>query len=183
MQADAVKRAHEVIAGGAQNSAALPSEIEFIVDRAEGSKIYDLDGREYIDYVLGSGPMLLGHGHPRVVAAVQKQAARGSTYFTLNREALALAELLVDAIPCAEQVKFVGSGTEATFAALRLARIYTGREKILKFEGAYHGNHDYSLVSVTPKDPPPYPVAAPETAGVPAAVQETVLVAPVNDLE
>ncbi|MGD9890803.1 MAG: aspartate aminotransferase family protein [Dehalococcoidia bacterium] len=182
MQTEAVRRAHALVAGGTLNTA-LPDEIEFIVDRAAGSKIYDLDGREYIDYVLGSGPMLLGHGHPRVVAAVQAQAARGSTYFTLNREALALAEMIVDAVPCAEQVKFVGSGTEATFAALRLARAATGREKIVKFEGAYHGNHDYSLVSVTPSDPPSFPAAAAETAGVPAAVRETVLVAPFNDIE
>jgi len=183
MQADAIRRAHEVVAGGATSIGALPAEIEFIVDRASGSKVYDLDGREYIDYVLGSGPMLLGHGHPRVVEAVQRQAARGSTYFTLNREALALAEMIVDAVPCAEQVKFVGSGTEATFAALRIARATTGREKILKFEGAYHGNHDYSLVSVTPNDPPPYPGPTPDSAGVPAAVRETVVVAPFNDVE
>jgi glutamate-1-semialdehyde 2,1-aminomutase len=182
-QADAVRRAHEVVAGGAINTAALPDAIDFVVDHAAGSRIYDLDGREYIDYVLGSGPMLLGHGHPRVVAAVQEQAARGSTYFTINREALALAEMLVDAVPCAEQVKFVGSGTEATFAALRLARVYTGREKVLKFEGGYHGNHDYSLVSVTPANPPPYPEPAQDTAGVPAAVRDTVLVAPFNDSE
>ena len=182
-QSDAIRRAHEVVAGGAISTGALPEEIDFIVDRAAGSKVYDLDGREYIDYVLGSGPMLLGHGHPRVVKAVQEQAARGSTYFTLNREALALAELLVDAVPCAEQVKFVGSGSEATFAALRLARAYTGREKILKFEGGYHGNHDYSLVSVTPASPPPYPEPAQDTAGVPAAVRDTVLVAPFNDSE
>jgi glutamate-1-semialdehyde 2,1-aminomutase len=182
MQTEAVRRAHELVAGGTLNTT-LPDEIEFIVDRASGSKIYDLDGREYIDYVLGSGPMLLGHGHPRVVAAVQAQAARGSTYFTLNREALALAEMIVDAVPCAEQVKFVGSGTEATFAALRLARAATGREKIVKFEGAYHGNHDYSLVSVTPADPPSFPAATAETAGVPAVVRETVLVAPFNDIE
>ena len=183
MQTDALHRAHDVIAGGTLSTEALPDEIGFIVDHAAGSKIYDLDGREYIDYVLGSGPMLLGHGHPKVVAAVQQQAARGSTYFTLNREALALAELIVDAVPCAEQVKFVGSGSEATFTALRLARIATGREKILKFEGAFHGNHDYSLNSVTPSHPPPYPEAAPDSAGVPAAIRETVLIAPFNDTE
>src|SRR5438552_18760033 len=114
MQSDALRRAHEVIAGGAISVEALPGEIEFIVDRAAGARIYDLDGREYIDYVLGSGPMRLGHGHPAVVAAVQAQAARGTTYFSLNREALALAEVVVDAVPCAEQVEFVGSGTEAT---------------------------------------------------------------------
>ena len=183
MQADALRRAHDVIAGGTLSVEALPEEIGFIVDHAAGAKLYDLDGRAYIDYVLGSGPMVLGHGHPRVVAAVQEQAARGSTYFTLNREALALAELIVEAVPCAEQVKFVGSGTEATFAALRLARTYTGREKVLKFEGAYHGNHDYSMMSVTPADPPPYPQPAPDSAGIPAPLQETVLIAPFNDLE
>lgn len=182
-QRHALRRARQIVAGGTLGVEALPDEIGFIVDRASGSKLYDLEGRAYIDYVLGSGPMLLGHGHPAVVAAVQTQAARGSTYFSLNREALALAELIVDAVPCAEQVKFVGSGTEATFAALRLARAATGKQKILKFEGAYHGNHDYSLVSVTPTEPLSFPQASSDAAGIPDAVRDTVLIAPFNDIE
>ena len=129
--------AEAIFPGRSTGSYAVPEWMKgMIVARAEGSRLYTADGASYLDYILGSGPMVLGHAHPRVVAAVQAQAARGSTYFTLNREALALAEMIVEAVPCAEQVKFVGSGTEATFAALRLARAATGREKIVKDEGA-----------------------------------------------
>jgi len=182
-QADYLRLAHTLLPGGAVSTEALPEEAAFVVERAKGSRLWDVDGREYIDYVIGSGPMLLGHAHPEVVAAVQEQVARGTTFFTLNRQVLELAELLVSAIPCAEQVRFVGSGTEATFHALRIARAATGRDKILKFEGGYHGNHDYSMIGGTPAEPPPYPAALPDSAGIPQAVQETVLVAPFNDAE
>jgi glutamate-1-semialdehyde 2,1-aminomutase len=182
-QADYLRLARELLPGGAISTAALPDDTAFVVDRAQGSHLWDLDGREYIDYVIGSGPMLLGHGHPEVVAAVQAQVARGTTYFTLNRPMLELAELMVSAIPCAEQVRFVGSGTEATFHALRIARAATGRDRILKFEGGYHGNHDYGMMGGTPADPPSFPSALPDSAGIPKAVQETVLIAPFNDAE
>jgi glutamate-1-semialdehyde 2,1-aminomutase len=182
-QADYLRLAHALLPGGAVSTAAPPDDAAFVVERAQGSHLWDVDGRSYVDYVIGSGPMLLGHAHPEVVAAVQAQVARGTTFFTLNRQVLELAELLVDAIPCAEQVRFVGSGTEATFHALRVARAATGREKILKFEGGYHGNHDYSMIGGTPTDPPPFPAAQPDSAGIPRAVQDTVLVAPFNDAE
>ncbi|MGI8554603.1 MAG: aspartate aminotransferase family protein [Dehalococcoidia bacterium] len=182
-ETDLLRRARAAIAGGSLSTGALPEEIGFVVASAKGAHLFSTAGREYIDYVIGSGPMLLGHGHPEVVAAVQEQAARGSTFFMINPQAIELAERLVAAIPCAEQVKFVGTGSEATFGALRLARAYTGREKIMKLEGGYHGNHDYGLMSVTPADPPPYPAPAPEAAGIPAAVRDTVLIAPFNDLE
>jgi glutamate-1-semialdehyde 2,1-aminomutase len=182
-EAELLHEAAEVVAGGALSTEAMPEGVGFVVDHARGAYLYSTAGREYIDYVIGSGPLLLGHCHPEVVAAVQEQAARGSTYFVLNPQAIELAERLIAAIPCAEQVKFVGSGSEATFGALRLARAYTGRDKIMKLEGGYHGNHDYGLMSVTPSDPPPYPAPAPEAAGIPAAVRETVLIAPFNDIE
>lgn len=182
-QGELLRRAHDVLAGGAISVEALPDDTAFVVERGQGARLYAVDGREYIDYVLGSGPMLLGHCHPEVVAAVQAQVARGSTYFTLNRQAIELAERLVEAIPCAEQVRFVGSGSEATMGALRIARAATGRDAILKFEGGYHGNHDYSLMSNTPAAPPPYPQAAPDSAGIPTAVRDTVLIAPFNDAE
>jgi glutamate-1-semialdehyde 2,1-aminomutase len=182
-QAEYLHLARALLPGGSVTIAALPDDTAFVVDRAQGSHLWDVDGHEYIDYVIGSGPMLLGHGRPEVVAAVQAQIARGTTYFTLNREAIELAELLVSAIPCAEQVRFVGSGTEATFHALRIARAATGREQILKFEGGYHGNHDYGMMGSTPAEPPPFPAALPDSAGIPRAVQETVLVAPFNDAE
>lgn len=182
-QADYLRLAHDLLPGAAVSTAALPDDTAFVVDRAQGSHLWDVDGREYIDYVIGSGPMLLGHAHPEVVDAVQAQVARGTTFFTLNRQVLELAELMVSAIPCAEQVRFVGSGTEATFHALRIARAATGRDKILKFEGGYHGNHDYSMFGGTPSEPPPYPAALPDSAGIPKALQNTVLIAPFNDAE
>ncbi len=182
-QAELLQRAREVIPGAAISTEALPDDTAFVIERAQGSRLYDVAGRSYIDYVMGSGPMVLGHGHPEVVAAVQEQAARGATYFAINRQAIELAELMVSAIPCAEQVRFTGSGGEATFGALRLARAYTGRQKILKFEGGYHGAHDYALMSSTPAVPPPFPQAIPDSAGIPDAIAETVLVAPFNDSE
>ncbi len=182
-EADYLRRAHELLPGGAISTEAMPDDTGFVVEWAQGSKLYSVDGREYIDYVMGSGPMLLGHGHPEVVAAAQHQVGRGTTYFTVNRQVIELAEMMVDAIPCAEQVRFTGSGTEATFGALRIARAYTGRDKILKFEGGYHGNHDYAMMSSTPSDPPPYPTAVADAAGIPEAVRDTVLIAPFNDAE
>lgn len=178
-----LRRAQTVFAGGTVSVPAPPDDTAFVVERGQGARLYATDGREYIDYVMGSGPMLIGHAHPEVVAAVQAQVALGTTFFAVNRPAIELAELLVSAIPCAEQVRLTTSGTEATFGALRIARAYTGREKVLKFEGGYHGHHDYSMMSGTPSDPPPFPEAEPDAAGIPAAVRDTVLVAPFNDGE
>jgi glutamate-1-semialdehyde 2,1-aminomutase len=182
-ESDLLRLAHDLIPGGVVSTEAAGDGAEFVIERAHGSHLFSTGGREYIDYVMGSGPMLLGHGHPEVVAAVHEQVNRGTTYFAVNRQVIELAEMLVEAIPCAEQVRFVGSGTEATFGALRIARAFTGRDKILKFEGGYHGNHDYGLMSGTPADPPPYPAALPDSAGIPAALRDTVLIAPFNDGE
>ena len=137
-----------------------------------------------MDYTGGAGANILGHCHPAVVEAVQRQAARGLHYFgTLNDTAVALAERLVDIIPCAEKIIFTTTGSEATFYAMRMARAHTGKNKILKFEGAYHGNHDYSAVSVFPKAAANYPQGSVDTGGVPDVLPATVLVAPYNDLE
>ena len=106
-----------------------------IRDRGEGSRIFDLNGKEYIDYVLGSGPLILGHAHPAIVAAVSEQAARGSTFYGLNEPAIRLAQRIVEAAPCGGMLRYASSGTEGTFTALRLARAFTGKEKVLKFEG------------------------------------------------
>jgi glutamate-1-semialdehyde 2,1-aminomutase len=131
---------------------------------------------------MGSGPMILGHAHPEVVAAVREQIGRGSTFYGLNDLAIGLAEAIVGASPCAEALKFCSSGAEATFYALRLARAATGRPKILKFEGGYHGHHDYAMMSVTPARPVPFPTPVPDSAGIPESVEREVLVAPFNDL-
>jgi glutamate-1-semialdehyde 2,1-aminomutase len=113
-------------------------EAAFVVKHGKGSKIYDVSGREYIDYVLASGPLILGHAHPAVVAAVRAQIEGGSTYFMVNEPIIQLAEEICQAVPCAEQVRFTSTGSEATFFALRVARTYRQRDKILKFEGGYH---------------------------------------------
>jgi hypothetical protein len=129
---------------------ALPPELRMVMVRGRGSRVYDAAGREYLDYVLGSGPLPLGHAPPQVVEAVQRQAALGSTYFALNEPAILLAEQIVQAVPCGEAVRFQTTGSEATFAALRLARAATGRDRVLKFEGGWHGGHDFGQLSGAP---------------------------------
>jgi glutamate-1-semialdehyde 2,1-aminomutase len=176
-------RANRVLPGASFGLYFMPEEVEFVVARGKGARVYDLDGREYIDYLLGGGPMIVGHAHPAVLSAVMSQIEKGSTYYALNEPAILLAEKIVSAGPCAEVVKFCGSGAEATFYALRLARAATRREKILKFEGGYHGHHDYSMMSTTPAELRPFPTATPDSAGIPRSVQDEVLVAPFNDLD
>jgi glutamate-1-semialdehyde 2,1-aminomutase len=168
--------------GGALGGYYAPADLQFVVKEARGAHLYDISGREYIDYLLGSGPMVLGHAHPAVIQAVETQLARGTTYFQLSEPALALAEELCRAVPCAEQVRYTSSGSEATFFALRLARAFRKRDKILKFEGGFHGTHDYSLMSVGPRVPKAFPAPTPDSGGIPHAIEENVLVAPFNDL-
>ncbi|MBI4608746.1 MAG: aminotransferase class III-fold pyridoxal phosphate-dependent enzyme [Candidatus Rokubacteria bacterium] len=177
-----LETAARYLPGGVLGTYRFPKELAFVVKRAQGSKLYDVSGREYVDYLLGSGPMILGHAHPAVVAAVAEQLSKGTTYFLLNTPVIALAEELCRAIPCAEQVRFTSTGSEATFFALRLARAHRKRDKILKFEGGYHGNHDYSLMSATPKAPKAFPAAMPDSAGIPHVLEGEVLIAPYNDL-
>ena len=181
-QDDLLARA-ETVLGGAAGSFKLPARQAIVVARAEGSHIWDTDGREFIDYLLGSGPLLIGHAHPEVVAAVQRQASLGSTYYTLNVPLIELAERMVAAIPCAEQVKFVSSGSEATFHALRIARAYTGRSRVLKFEGGFHGVNDYALMSALASRQTAYPTPIPDSAGIPHEVEADVLVSRWNDVE
>ncbi len=168
--------------GGALGGYYAPGDLQFVVKEARGAHLRDFSGREYIDYLLGSGPMVLGHAHPAVIQAVEAQLGRGSTYFQLSEPALALAEEICRAVPCAEQVRYTSSGSEATFFALRLARAFRKRDKILKFEGGFHGTHDYSLMSVGPRVPKAFPAPTPDSGGIPHAIEENVLVAPFNDL-
>ncbi len=156
---------------------------EVILARGSGSRVWDCDGREYVDYILGSGPMILGHSHPDVVRAVREQLESGTTFFALTDKAIRLAEEIVQAVPSVDKVRFTSSGTEATLYALRIARAATGREKILKFEGGYHGMHDYSLMSLQPPRRSDYPQPIPDSRGIPEGVAGSVLVAPFNDLE
>lgn len=181
--AEMMKRAYQILPGASLGTYYLPERHEFVVKRGQASRVFDLEGRGYIDYVLGSGPMVVGHAHPEVVAAVTEQIQNGSTFYAVNDRAIELGERIVAAAPCAEAIKFCSTGSEATFYALRLARAATGRDTILKFEGGYHGHHDYALMSVTPTRLEPFPKPVADSAGIPAAVEKHVLIAPFNDLE
>ena len=178
-QAEWISRAQQVLpAGGFGNF-----EPGIIVARGEGSRIWDEDGREYVDYLIGSGPMLLGHGHPEVMEAVLEQLPKGMTFFANNAKGIELAEAICDAVPCCEQVRFLASGGEADMYAIRLARACTGRDKILKFEGGYHGMSAEAQMSLAPAKQVNFPQAVPDSAGIPQSVADQMIIAPFNDLE
>ena len=170
--------AHRVLPGGGFGNMAG----ETVIREGRGGRVWDVSGKEYVDFLLGSGPMLAGHAHPEVNAAVVEQVARGSTFFASNEPGILLAAAIVDAVPCAEQVRFCSTGTEADAYAMRLARAFRRRSKILKFEGGYHGMSDWGLLSLWPKQPGNSARAEADSAGIPASVQEETLVAPFNDL-
>ena len=153
------------------------------IDHARGSHIWDVDGNEYVDYRLGYGPVILGHAFPQVHAAVHKAALRGQVYALDNELEIVLAEMMCKMVPCAEMVRFANSGTEATMTALRIARGYTKKEKIVKFEGHYHGNHDYVLFSTdTPfQKLQAVPEPIPASLGIPGVLNDLVYVERWND--
>ena len=155
----------------------------FIVSRGRGSRVWDVDGREYVDYLISSGPMILGHAHEEVMEAVQCQVGLGSTYFANNCPGIELAEEVRNAVACAEMVRFLASGTEADMYAVRLARAHTGRERIVKFEGGFHGMFPEAQISLAPTRTANFPQGIADSAGLTEGVRENVLVAPFNDLE
>jgi glutamate-1-semialdehyde 2,1-aminomutase len=178
-----LEMARQYLPAGVRNATAAPDRA-MVVKCGHGSRIEDCSGNEYIDYLLGSGPMLLGHAHPAVVAAVREYLDRGSTYLMVNEPTILLAEEIVKAVPCAEKLCFNNTGAESTFYALRLARAHRKRDKILKFEGAYHGMHDYALMSAQwTREPREYPTPEPNSGGIPGCIEQEVLIAPFNDIE
>ncbi len=181
-ETDLLNRAKHALPGGTLGNVRMDEQYAFIVESGNGSRIRDISGNQYLDYLLGSGPMILGHAHPKVIDAASNAMAKGTTFFAQNEYAIELAERIIHAMPCAEQVRFISSGTEATYNALKIARAFRKRDKILKFEGGYHGMHDYSQMSLSPAEPPPFPQPQPSSAGIPQAIRETVLIAPFNNL-
>ena len=178
-----LEKAGRYLPGGGSGNTNFPESMNFLARDGKGSHIWDVSGNEYVDWLMGSGPMVLGHAHPAVVEAVIEAVGQGSTFFTTNEKAVLLAEELVSAVPCAEKVRFTTSGTDACFQCMRAARAYRKREKILKFEGGFHGTSDYALMSVTPSTAEEFPQAVPNSGGIPKAIQELMLIAPFNDLE
>jgi glutamate-1-semialdehyde 2,1-aminomutase len=156
---------------------------DVVIREGRGGRVWDENGKEYVDFLLGSGPMLVGHAHPEVTAAAQARIAQGTTFFANNRWGIELAEAIVDAVPCAEQVRFVSTGSEADLYAMRAARAFTRRDKVLKFEGGYHGMSDYSLMSLAPRRSANFPAAVPDSAGIPRSLRDEMLIAPFNNIE
>ena len=154
-----------------------------IIREGKGSRVWDEDGNEYIDYLIGSGPMLLGHGHPEVLDAVHEQLAKGMTFFANNAAGIELAEQICEAVQCAQQVRYVCTGGEADMYAMRLARAFTGRDKIMKFEGGYHGMSAEAQMSLAPQKLVNFPQAVADSAGIPQSVRDEMLIAPFNDIE
>lgn len=171
------ERARKVLPGGIAHDVRNIKPFPLTMSHGQGAYKWDVDGHPYVDYVVGHGALMLGHSHPEIVAAVQEQVARGTHLGAGNEHEIAWAELVQQLMPSAELVKFTSSGTEATMMALRLARAYTGKTKILKFAGHFHGWHDYA----TAAQQPPWDI--PASAGVPGEALSTVVVAPVNDLD
>ena len=181
------ERASKVIPGGVNSAVrALAQPVPHHYTHAKGSRIWDVDGHEYLDYILGQGPMLFGHTPECVVEAVQRQAEKGILYAGQCEDEIVAAELMVQHIPCAEMVRFSCTGSEAVHAALRLARSATGRERILRFEGHYHGwldtiawNPPTPGVDLGPRENPPL---RPSSQGQLPSYGESLVVRPWNDL-
>jgi glutamate-1-semialdehyde 2,1-aminomutase len=181
------ERARNVLAGGVSSDARRLAPLPLYVDHASGSRIWDADGTEYIDYVMGQGPAILGHCAPAVVEAVQTQLTRGHVYSAQHEQEVEVAELVCNLVPCAERVRFNTVGSEAVHGALRLARGVTGRNKILKFEGHYHGWLDPVLYSVHPPldraGSADAPLAVPGTKGQQEGGEDGLVICVWNDLE
>ncbi len=179
----AFEKARTLLPDGVEHDMRIAHPFPLYIERADGAYKWDIDGHRYVDYVVGHGALLLGQNHPAVMGPVREALESGS-HFGASHEAVAeWADLVREMIPSAEMVRFHSSGTEATMMAIRMCRAFTGRDKILKFEGAYHGSHDYSLVSFAPRRSSNYPAGQLDTGGVPTGLDDSVLIAPYNDLD
>ena len=183
------ERAQRVLPGGVNSpvrGTLCYSPYPVYVERGEGAHLVDVDGHRYVDVVMGLGPIILGHAHPAVARAVAEQAYHGSVFAACTPLEVEVAEQICRLVPSAEMVRFTNSGTESTMHALRLARGFTGKDKILQFEGHFHGNHDAVLVSITPPlaaaGPADAPACIPAGAGIPREHYAHTLIAVWNDV-
>ena len=175
-------RALRWLPGGSNGEYGIPEGDAPVIDRGAGCRVWDTAGREYLDMTMAWGASLVGHAHPKVLEAANAAASNGANFAAVTRPMVVLAERIADLSPCVDRIRFVASGTEATMLCLRTARAATGRPKILKFEGAYHGQHPEGIASLVGSDPPDWPQSDPSGTGAPW-VERDVLVAPYNDLK
>jgi glutamate-1-semialdehyde 2,1-aminomutase len=176
-------RAQELMPGGVSSPVRAFRKVggePFFTVRGEGARLYDADGRSYIDFVMSWGALLMGHAHPLIVAALHDAAQRGTSFGTPSEGEVTLAVLIRECMPAVEMLRFVNSGTEATMSALRLARAATGRERVVKFSGCYHGHADSFLVQAGSGVAT---LGLPDSPGVPASLAALTLTAPFNDLD
>ena len=174
------EEAKKLMPGGVNSPVRAFQPYPFFTKRGQGSRIIDVDGNEYIDYCLGFGPLILGHAYPKIVEAVKAQLELGSLYGTPTEQEVDLARLISKTVPSAEMIRLVSTGGEATMAALRAARGYTGKNKIIKFEGCYHGAHDYVLVKAGSGATT---FGMPDSLGIPEETTRNTIVIPFNDVE
>jgi glutamate-1-semialdehyde 2,1-aminomutase len=179
----AAQRSLAIFPAGSNGEFDLPPELAMVIARGAGCELWDSAGRRFLDFSMGWGSVLVGHARPEVVEAVMAQAPRGSNFAYVTEASLALAEEIARVSPACDELRFCASGTEATMYCQRLARAFTGKPKILKFEGAYHGANEVGVTSLFPADPPDFPEPDPTSGGIAHMVARDVLVAPYNDLE
>ncbi|MCI0537765.1 MAG: aminotransferase class III-fold pyridoxal phosphate-dependent enzyme [Verrucomicrobiales bacterium] len=174
-------RALALFPGGSNGEFGIPPDLIPVIERGEGCRVWDTDQREFLDMTMAWGAALIGHAHPKVLEEATRQARRGANFAALTRRSVELAERLASICPCVERIRFVASGTEATLLCLRVAHAATGRPKVLKFEGAYHGQHPVGVTSLLADGKANFPEPDPSGTGAPW-VERDVLVAPFNDL-
>lgn len=178
--------AEKYLPGGSSRGTAYFDPFPHFIERGEGHYLYDADGNRLLDFMINATSLILGHAHPDVTRAIQEQAARGTAFTGPTDPQVRMAKLLTDRVPSVDLVRFTNSGTEGTMMAIRAARAFTGREKMAKFEGGYHGAHEYVSVSVRPpadKLDPSGPTPIPEHPGLPQSILDQVIVLPYNDLD
>src|SRR5215469_15144205 len=178
------EKAVKVMPGGTTRTTTYFDPYPLYIERGHGCRIWDVDGTERIDMIGNYSAMILGHAHPKVVEAIRKQAEAGTGFAAANPAEVELATLLCERVPSLDAVRFCNSGTEATMFAMRLARAFTGRPKIARMEGGYHGTHDFAEVSTHPDvadaGPEDAPIAQPDAIGTPRWVLEQTVVLPYN---